>query len=114
MGFDGTLLKMWGSPGSDTGQFIEQHGIDFDSSGHVYVVDTANRRVQIFSPQGEFLNKWDSSAPGSNDDLVMPQDIAIDSYDNIYVSDVGDAHPGISYVERYFEQNQNLTSSDCV
>ena len=43
----------------------------------------------------------------------MPQDIAIDSFDNVYISDVGDAHPEISYVEAYLNEHQNLTSAEC-
>jgi hypothetical protein len=35
----------------------------------------------------------------------MPQDIAIDSNDKVYVSDVGVAHPDISYVSSVLESN---------
>jgi DNA-binding beta-propeller fold protein YncE len=110
---EGNLLSSWGSLGSEKGQFKEHHGIDFDSLGNVYVADTGNRRIQIFSPDGEFLREWNSSASGTQDDLVMPQDIAIDSFDNVYISDVGDAHPEISYVEAYLNEHQNLTSTEC-
>jgi hypothetical protein len=42
----------------------------------------------------------------------MPQDIAIDRYDNVFISDVGDAHPEISYVKNTLAENKNLTQ-DC-
>ena len=43
----------------------------------------------------------------------MPQDIAIDSSDNIYVGDVGDAHPEISYIGRALDDYQALTQESC-
>jgi hypothetical protein len=42
----------------------------------------------------------------------MPQDIAIDRFDNVFIGDVGDAHPEISYVNRILAENENLTQ-DC-
>ena len=103
---------MWGSVGEGDGEFTEHHGIAFDSLHHVYVVDTGNKRVQIFSPDGKFLGKWGSMGAG-NDQFLMPQDIAIDSEDNLYISDVGDAHPEISYIENFLEENKNLTQTSC-
>ena len=47
--------------GSGTGQFVRAEGIAVDndplssSHGDVYVVDTGNRRVQKFGPEGEFI-----------------------------------------------------------
>jgi hypothetical protein len=45
------------------------------------------------------------------DQFVMPQDIAIDSSHDIYISDVGDAHPEISYIESTL--NENKTQDSC-
>jgi DNA-binding beta-propeller fold protein YncE len=109
---DGEFVTMWGSTGSEAGQFIEHHGIDFDSSGRVYVVDTANQRIQVFTPEGEFIRAWGEMGVG-NDQFLMPQDIAIDSSDNIYISDVGDAHPEISYISRALDENEDLIQESC-
>jgi hypothetical protein len=35
----------------------------------------------------------------------MPQDSVIDSNDNVCVSDIGKAHPEISYIRSYLEDN---------
>jgi hypothetical protein len=51
---------------------------------------------------------------GSGDDqFLMPQDIAIDSSQNVYISDVGDAHPEISYIERALKENADLAQRSC-
>ena len=98
--------------GEKDGEFKEHHGIGFDSRNHVYVVDTSNLRVQIFSPDGKFLGKWGSM--GTNpDQFIMPQDIAVDSEDNIYIVDVGDAHSELSYIGKFLEENRNLTQASC-
>ena len=57
---DGLLLKEWGSPGSDDGQFDGANDIAVDESGNVYVVDIGNLRVQKFNSNGDFLTKWGS------------------------------------------------------
>jgi DNA-binding beta-propeller fold protein YncE len=48
----------WGSEGSGAGQFLYAQGIETDSTGHVYVADTGNNRVQKFSPRGDFTLAW--------------------------------------------------------
>jgi DNA-binding beta-propeller fold protein YncE len=103
---------MWGSTGNKPGQFIEHHGIDFDSAGHVYVADTANQRIQVFTPDGEFIKSWGTMGASDNQ-FLMPQDIAIDSSQNVYISDVGDAHPEISYIEGALDENEALTQASC-
>ena len=55
---DGKLLFSWGEPGSGPGQFKLPHGIAVDSSGLVYVADRENSRVQVFTPDGEYVREW--------------------------------------------------------
>src|ERR671926_211444 len=52
---DGKLIQSWGEPGTAPGQFILPHGIWVAADGRVLVADRENDRVQIFSPNGEFL-----------------------------------------------------------
>jgi DNA-binding beta-propeller fold protein YncE len=74
------------------GQFDEPHGIDFDSQGNVYVVDTQNNRIQVFTPDGQYIKSIGKpgSAPG---EFLLIHDIDIDDNDIIHVLDSRDAHP---------------------
>jgi sugar lactone lactonase YvrE len=82
----GVELAHWGSYGSGPGQFNQPQGIAVDASGHVYVSDTYNHRVQVFSNDGVFLAQWGSygSAPGQ---FYRPSGIAVGPDGRIYVSD---------------------------
>jgi len=42
-------------PGSDNAHFNDVGGVDCDAEGRVYVADSANNRIQVFSPAGKFL-----------------------------------------------------------
>ncbi|MFF2114330.1 NHL repeat-containing protein [Rhodococcus koreensis] len=56
----GTLLGSWGRPGtSGPGAFFTPHGIAVDEDGRVFVADRQNDRLQIFSPDGQYLEEWD-------------------------------------------------------
>jgi len=61
-------------------------GIAIDSSGHVYVADSQNHRIQKFTSSGQFITKWGSSGSG-NGQLNWPRGIALDSSGNVYVVD---------------------------
>ena len=39
-------------------------GIAVDQEGNVYVADTANNRIQVFSSNGTFISKWGRYGPG--------------------------------------------------
>ena len=51
---DGRFLKSWGSRGNAPGQFDTLSSIATDAQGNVYVADRGNRRIQVFTGEGEF------------------------------------------------------------
>ena len=55
---DGQYLLEWGTRGTGPGQFGLPHNLAIDTEGRVYVTDRDNERVQVFDPDGEFLNEW--------------------------------------------------------
>ncbi len=110
----GKFVLAWGSPGGGDGQFQPTYfpglhpsyyesvatklgGLAIDSSGAVYVADTANQRVQKFDNQGQFVAKWDLSSyfknvpdtihspVGDFPSPLGPTAIAIDTQNNVYV-----------------------------
>ena len=55
---DGDYLLEWGKRGVGQGEFNTPHAIITDPSGRVYVGDRENFRIQIFDPDGKFLEQW--------------------------------------------------------
>jgi DNA-binding beta-propeller fold protein YncE len=54
----GELKRSWGTPGQGPGEFFLPHGIAVHADGRVFVCDRENDRIQIFSPDGEYLTEW--------------------------------------------------------
>jgi sugar lactone lactonase YvrE len=69
---DGQLVKSWGTPGHAEGEFHLPHSIAFDPEGKLYVADRSNKRVQIFTPEGEFLGAW--TGMGGPNDITRGKD----------------------------------------
>ena len=59
-----------------------------DGWGNVYVADSSNDRVQVFSSSGEFLGKWGGLGSGESR-FRFPVGIAVDGSGNVYVADSG-------------------------
>lgn len=57
---DGKLIKSWGEPGCDPGQFNIVHNICADADGWVYVADRENHRIQVFDGDGRYETQWNN------------------------------------------------------
>jgi NHL repeat len=79
---DGRLVTSWGAPGHGPGQFHLPHSIAFDDDGRLYVADRANKRIQIFSPDGAFLGQWTG--------MGGPNDISRGRDGNFYIAEQED------------------------
>ncbi len=81
-------VMKWGKYGTTDGGFKSPTGIAVDSSaGKVYVADTANNRIQVFSSNGTFITKWGKYGLADGN-LVSPTGIAVDSSaGKVYVAD---------------------------
>ena len=81
---DLTFSSTFGKQGSDEGQFHHPVGIACDSTGKVYVADSWNDRIQVFTSEGKFLKSfWGRGG------LHEPRCIAVDASDMVYVSELG-------------------------
>ncbi|MHB8842011.1 MAG: 6-bladed beta-propeller [Candidatus Aquicultor sp.] len=81
----GRLITRFGRPGSDKGQFLYPNGITADRRGTIYVSDSNNARVQVFSSQGEFLNVITGS---EKEAMALPRGIALDRDGRLHVVDM--------------------------
>jgi sugar lactone lactonase YvrE len=68
----GQLVASWGTPGSGQGQFHLPHSIAVDAAGKLYIADRANKRIQIFTPEGAFLGMW--TGMGGPNDITLGSD----------------------------------------
>jgi len=57
---DLSVERTWGAAGAEPGQFNRPRGVAVGPDGEVYVVDSDNARIQVFSPDGAFLRQWGS------------------------------------------------------
>lgn len=76
----GQLKRSWGEPGRGPGQFYLPHGIAVDAEGRVYVCDREADRIQIFSPDGEYLSEWTGTQ--------RPTHLCFDSLGRAYVTEL--------------------------
>jgi RHS repeat-associated protein len=74
-----------GLMGSKVSEFWEPDGITIDSSGHLWVVDEVNDRLEELSETGEYINEYGSKGSG-NGQLSGPVAIAYDK-GNLYVTE---------------------------
>ncbi len=63
--------------GGPPGAFDLMHGIAVDRAGRIYVGDRRNNRIQVFTPEGEFVEEW----PG----VIDPVGIFVDGSDAVWV-----------------------------
>ncbi|HEV2945483.1 MAG TPA: hypothetical protein VGX26_10260 [Solirubrobacteraceae bacterium] len=73
----GSVIGEFGSPGSGEGQLNQPSGIAAVVST-IYVVDTGNDRVQLFSPRGSYLSQFGTAGSG-NAQFNGPTAVAFDN-----------------------------------
>lgn len=78
LGKDGKLVRSFGQPGSEDGQLAYPNGILL-RNGKVYVADSGNARVEVFSLAGKYVSKLSG--------FVNPRGMAVDGEGRLYVVD---------------------------
>ncbi len=83
---DHTFKGTMGRTGTEPGMFNFPTNIFVSQSGHIFVTDSLNFRIQIFTPEGIFINSF-GKAGDSPGYFSRPKGVAVDSEGNIYVVD---------------------------
>jgi len=78
---DGEHIRSWGDPGKGPSQFAVPHDIQIHRNGDIWVADRENDRIQIFTPDGEFIRLIDG--------LARPASIDFGPDGEVYVFELG-------------------------
>lgn len=82
---DLTFVSSFGEMGQEKGQLYNPYGVVCDESGTVYIVESTNKRVQSFTPEGKLLKVFEK--PEKDEKFDYPYSIAVDKKGRVYVSD---------------------------
>jgi len=90
----GKVVRRWGKAGTRPGELSFQvdvtgnlhASIAVGGDGKVYVSDSGNQRVEVFSPAGAFVRQFGSSGTKQGQFLAV-FDLAVDRGGNVYVAD---------------------------
>ncbi|CAJ0930271.1 unnamed protein product, partial [Mesorhabditis belari] len=79
-------LFHFGKEGSEDGELCRPWGICCDQKGRIIVADRSNNRIQIFDPEGKFLQKFGmgGNRPGQFD---RPAGVCVNTHNQIIVAD---------------------------
>lgn len=81
----GKFIRMYGKKGTDPGDMLRVHALEYGKDEKLYAVDVDNSRVMVFDPMGKLLFYWgkDGRGPGEFHD---PHGLASDANGDIFVS----------------------------
>jgi DNA-binding beta-propeller fold protein YncE len=99
-GLGGELLFGFGEPGNLSGQFQSLSSVDVDGLGFIYASESANKRIQIFTPNGIFMRAIALSGAAV--------DVTVDQRGNIYA-----LLPKEGIIEKFNNEGQKISAIAC-
>jgi ABC-type Fe3+ transport system permease subunit/DNA-binding beta-propeller fold protein YncE len=84
------LLTVIGSEGGGPGEFRRAEGVGVDASDRLFVADSCNHRIQVFSRDGKFLRQH-GKAGAAVGELSYPYDVRVDRVGYEYVCEFGNS-----------------------
>lgn len=83
-----TFTSKFGASGTGDGQFVQPYDLAVDrANGKVYVADTLNHRLQVFTTAGAFVKVIGTGRGSGLGQFNYPSGVAVDSAGNLYVAD---------------------------
>jgi len=86
----GRVLAAWGTPGQGTGEFNRAEGVATDSADQIYVADSCNHRIQIYTGEGKLLRAYGHAGTAAGQ-MSYPYDVAVDKQGRQYVCEFGNS-----------------------
>jgi ABC-type Fe3+ transport system permease subunit/streptogramin lyase len=83
-----SFLMEFGKMGDAPGEFNRVEGLTVDSGDRLYVADSCNHRIQVFSREGKFLRTYGRAGNGRGE-FSYPYDIRVDSQGRQFVCEFG-------------------------
>jgi len=90
-GTDYSYKNSVGEFGKGKGQMNYPTGMDIDSSGRIYVANTSNNRVDVFTPEFQHINSIGGEKGTGNNQFYLPSDVAVSSDGKLFVLDNGNS-----------------------
>jgi ABC-type spermidine/putrescine transport system permease subunit II/sugar lactone lactonase YvrE len=84
------FINSFGHAGTGPGEFNRPEGLFIDSQDRVYVADSCNHRIQIFTSDGRFLRSYGKPGRGLGE-LSYPYDICVDTEGRQYICEFGNS-----------------------
>ena len=84
------VLSTWGTPGLAPAEFNRAEGVCVDAADRIYVADSCNHRIQVFSSDGKFLRTYGRPGDRTNE-LSYPYDIRVDEQGRQFVCEFGNS-----------------------
>ena len=97
-----SFLNTFGGPGDGAGEFNRAEGIGIGLQDQVFVADSCNHRIQIFSPEGKLLRTYGRAGSGLGE-LSYPYDVRVDAAGRQFICEFGN-----SRIQIFDAQNRPL------
>ncbi|CAH1274534.1 TRIM71 [Branchiostoma lanceolatum] len=97
----------FGGKGSGPGQFKAPRGVTVSDEGEIFVADSGNHRIQVFTMQGTFVRQFPTVVSGEQ--KMEPYNVALDGEGNLWV--VGETDSA-DFAVQYNKQGRVLRKFD--
>jgi sugar lactone lactonase YvrE len=84
------LLQVIGREGAGDGEFNRAEGLGLDAAGRLYIADSCNHRIQVFSAEGKWLRSYGRAGAGAGQ-MSYPYDVRVDEAGYQFICEFGNS-----------------------